>query len=131
MKALVVEDNLLKQGNVIRLLEKIGITDYCVEKFVAKAIEKAMHMKFDILITDLGLPRFIDHPYVEDEREGLKMMYDLGYEKIIIPTIIYSSTEIFPEQVEYLKEMEYPFLGQVEEVSELEIELRKFITSTK
>ena len=83
------------------------------------------------MITDLGIPRFIDNPIVEDVREGLKMMYDLAYEDIKIPTIIYSKTEIYDEQVEYLEEIEYPFLGQARSVESLEKMIKNFAFNKK
>lgn len=67
-----------------------------------------------------------NHPIVEDAREGLKMMYDLAYQNIKITTIVYSETEIYNEQVEYLKEIEYPFLGQAKSPESLEELIKNF-----
>lgn len=128
MKVLIVEDNEKKKGNIIWLLEQISMTDYQTEKIVAKVFQKITYTQFDLLITDLGIPRFIDNPVVENPREGLKMMNDLAYMNIRIPTIIYSETDIYDEQVEYLKEIEYPFLGQVNSIEDLEILLKKFFS---
>lgn len=131
MRVLIVEDNEAKKDNIIRLLEKEEITDYKTEKFVTKVFQKVRETQFSLLITDLGIPRFIDNPIVEDAREGLKMMYDLAYEDIKIPTIIYSKTEIYDEQVEYLKEIEYPFLGQARSVESLEKMIKNFAFNKK
>lgn len=131
MKVLIVEDNEAKKDNIIRLLEKQGITDYKTEKFVTKVFQKVKKTQFDLLITDLGIPRFIDCPIVKDAREGLKMMYDLAYVDIKIPTIVYSETEIYDEQVERLKEIEYPFLGQAKSIESLEKMIKDFIFSKK
>lgn len=131
MRVLIVEDNEAKKDNIIRLLEKEGITDYKTEKFVTKVFQKVRETQFSLLITDLGIPRFIDNPIVEDVREGLKMMYDLAYEDIKIPTIIYSKTEIYDEQVEYLEEIEYPFLGQARSVESLEKMIKNFAFNKK
>ena len=131
MRVLIVEDNEAKKDNIIRLLEKEGITDYKTEKFVTKVFQKVRKTQFSLLITDLGIPRFIDNPIVEDVREGLKMMYDLAYEDIKIPTIIYSKTEIYDEQVEYLEEIEYPFLGQARSVESLEKMIKNFAFNKK
>lgn len=78
------------------------------------------------MITDLGISRFIDNPIVEDAREGLKMMYDLAHENIKIPTIIYSKTEIYDEQVENLKEIAYPFLGKARSFESLKKMIKNF-----
>ena len=126
MRVLIVEDNEAKKDNIIRLLEKEGITDYKTEKFVTRVFQKVRETQFSLLITDLGIPRFIDDPIVEDAREGLKMLYDLAYEDIKIPTIIYSKTEIYDEQVENLKEIEYPFLGQARSFESLEKIIKNF-----
>lgn len=126
MRVLIVEDNEAKKDNIIRLLEKEGITDYKTEKFVTKVFQKVRETQFNLLITDLGIPRFIDRAIVEDAREGLKMMYDLAYEDIKIPTIVYSETEIYDEQVEHLKEIEYPFLGQAKSFESLEKMIKNF-----
>lgn len=126
MKVLIVEDNEQKKDNIIRLLEKEGITDYKTEKFVCKVFRKVRFTQFNLLITDLGIPRFIDRPIVEDQREGLKMMYDLAYNDIKIPTIVYSETEIYDDQIEYLKEIEYPFLGQAKNLESLEKIIKNF-----
>lgn len=126
MRVLIVEDNEEKKDNIIRLLEKEGITDYKTEKFVTKVFQKVRETQFNLLITDLGIPRFIDRAIVEDAREGLKMMYDLAYEDIKIPTIVYSETEIYDEQVEHLKEIEYPFLGQAKSFESLEKMIKNF-----
>lgn len=131
MRVLIVEDNEAKKDNIIRLLEKEEITDYKTEKFVTKVFQKVRETQFSLLITDLGIPRFIDNPIVEDVREGLKMMYDLAYEDIKIPTIIYSKTEIYDEQVEYLEEIEYPFLGQARSVESLEKMIKNFAFNKK
>lgn len=126
MKVLIVEDNESKKDNIIRLLEKEGITDYKTEKFVTKVFQKVRETQFNLLITDLGIPRFMDRPIVEDAREGLKMMYDLAYEDIKIPTIVCSETEIYDDQIEYLKEIEYPFLGQAKSLESLEKIIKNF-----
>ena len=44
MRVLIVEDNEAKKDNIIRLLEKEGITDYKTEKFVTKVFQKLKFM---------------------------------------------------------------------------------------
>lgn len=123
MKVLIVEDSKIKQTDVIQLLKRYHIEEIVVEKFVSRAIERLLSMHYDLLITDLGLPRFLDFPTVEDEREGLKMLFDLEQEGIKIPTLIYSNTDIYEEQVEYLEEIKYPIYGQSKSIEELEFHL--------
>ena len=54
------------------------------------------------------------------------MMYDLAHENIKIPTIIYSKTEIYDEQVENLKEIAYPFLGKARSFESLKKMIKNF-----
>lgn len=128
MKALIVEDNRRKQIDVIQLLKKYNIEELTVEKFVAQAIIEAQSTKFDILVTDLGLPRFIDLPIIEDEREGLKMLFDLERDDIKIPALIYSTTDLYEHHINYLEEIEYPIYGQAKNIEELESNLVYFLS---
>lgn len=128
MKALIVEDNRRKQRDVIQLLKMYNIEEMKVEHFVVPAIRRAQSTKFDILITDLGLPRFIDLPIIEDEREGLKMLFDLARDGIKIPALIYSTTDLYKQHINYLEEIEYPIYGQAKNIEELESNLVYFLS---
>jgi len=119
MKVLIVEDSTRKKKEVIDILATNNLTDIVTEKIVCKVFQRVQQENFDLLITDLGLPRFIDYPVVEDIKEGLKMMYDLSYMEKEIPTIIYSETELSEEEKAYLNEIEYPYLGQAKNKEEL------------
>lgn len=132
MKILIVEDNYQKNQNIINLLKKLEISDYTTEKYVSKVLQKILIMgnTYDLIITDLGLPRFIDRG-IEDKKEGLKMLYDLSYKNINIPAIIYSKTEIHDEQLNYLNELEYPFIGQANDLESLEKMMIDFVFQTK
>lgn len=123
MKALIVEDNRRKQRDVIQLLKKYNIEEITVEQFVSQAIRRVQSTKFDILVTDLGLPRFIDLPIIEDEREGLKMLFDLERDGIKIPALIYSTTDLYQHHINYLEDIEYPIYGQAKNMEELESNL--------
>lgn len=131
MKVLIVEDSKIKRDNIIRLLEMNGINNYVTETFVCNVLAKIQNMKIDLIITDLGLPRFIDNPIVENPKEGLYMLYDLSYDEINIPTIIYSETELYDGQIQELQDIKYPYLGQAKNQKELEEILQKYLLNKK
>lgn len=111
MKVLIVEDNFKKVADVKEILHYSGINDWVVVGRVVEAFDKLFSDKFDLIITDLGIPRFPDEGVV-DTWEGLLMLFDLVYEGIFVPTIIYSTTDIPKERMDLLLEEEYPCLGQ-------------------
>lgn len=120
MKVLIVEDNNRKKEEIKEVLEGYGITDISTEVFVSRVFQRANQEEFDFIVTDLGLPRFLDKPVVEDPKEGLKMLYDLAYDEKRIPAVIYSTTELLDEQIAYLGEIEYPYFGQATNKEELQ-----------
>lgn len=120
MRVLIVEDNARKKEVVRSVLKRKEITDISNEMFVSRVLQRVNQEEFDFIITDLGLPRFLDNPIVEDPKEGLKMLYDLAYDEKKIPAIIYSTTELLDEQINYLNELEYPYYGQATNKDELQ-----------
>lgn len=55
------------------------------------------------------------------------MLYSLKHMGYNIPTIIYSTTEIFGRRIDELKLFDYSFCGQACSVEELEVLLKKVI----
>lgn len=127
MRVLIVEDNDLKRDKAISILKKLGIKEILTEKYVSRVLQRIDILNPDLIITDLGLPRFIDSMRVEDYLEGLKMLYDLTYMNKRIPTIIFSETLIPEEKIEYLSYLKYPYFGQAKKVDELSCLIDKFI----
>lgn len=124
MKVLIVEDSKAKKESIIRVLEKNGITDYCVEKSVNGAIKTAISTKFDFLITDLGLPQ-LDDTRVTEAKAGLKMLLRLAHRNIRIPTVIYSTTLVSEEETENLKRENYPMIAQIMDSEVLQMYLKQ------
>ncbi len=109
MRALIVDDMKYKQEEVIYALKKHRITDYEIAESIKDALVLLKENKFDIIITDLGLPR-IKGEDITDSLEGLNMLIGLYCRKIFIPTIIYSTTNIPSSDLNDLRYVyEYPF----------------------
>ncbi len=111
---LVVEDELMKAERVIRILNGFGGVNYVLKTGVEEAVKEIKHTQFDLIITDLGLPKSEGSPVMkEDGKNGLKMMLDLANREIRIPTIVYSTNWIYKAEEKALKEVNYPFIAQV------------------
>lgn len=131
MKALIVDDMKYKQDEVIYALKQKGIENYEIAESVRDALLLLKQNKFDIMITDLGLPR-IKGEYVDNPLEGLEMLNGLSYRKILVPTIIYSTTDIPSDDLIDLREVfEYPFLGQARDIETLELLLQIVIDNSR
>lgn len=128
MKVLIVDDMEYKQREASFILKEFGITDYDIVTSVVEAFSKTKEQHYDFMISDLGLPRFLDEN-VENRLEGLLMLYDLAYEEIFIPTIIYSTTNVPKEKIAYLEDLEYPFIGQAQSMSELDTLIKEYLKS--
>ena len=130
MKVLIVEDSQKKLTGIIDTVSRYT-DDYRVTKFVSTALIMCGDENYDLIITDLGLPRFVDHPIVVDAKEGLKMLYDLSYQDQYIPAIIYSTTQISEEEKAYTKDIKYPVLGQVTTDTELDEKIQEYLKKNK
>ena len=113
MRILVVEDDSGKRDRLIRIFGKNQITDFCIEKFVDNAIERAMSEKFDLLITDIGLPKCANERMIKPGKPGFEMMLRLVEQNIRIPTIIYSIIFLSENEKNILEEKKYPLLSEV------------------
>lgn len=131
MRALIVDDMKYKQEEVIYALKKLGITDYEIAESIQEALVLLKQNKFDIIITDLGLPR-IKGEDISDSLEGLNILIGLTCRKIFIPTIIYSTTNIPSSDLTDLRYVyEYPFLGQATDIDTLTLLLQIHIDNNK
>ena len=113
---LVVEDDQKKLEGVIRIVSGFGVgVNYVLKTAVKEAVEEIKRIHFDLIITDLGLPKSAGSPVIkkEDGKNGLKMMLNLADQGIRIPTIIYSTNLLYKADEEALKECNYPFIAQV------------------
>ena len=112
---LVVEDDEEKAKRVIRILNGFGGVNYVLKTAVKEAVEEIKHKQFDLIITDLGLPKSMQQPFEKgrDSKNGLTMILDLAKQGISIPTIVYSTNLISKADENVLEEVNYPFIAQV------------------
>ena len=131
MRALIVDDMKYKQEEVIYALKKLGITDYEIAESIQEALVFLKQNKFDIIITDLGLPR-IKGEDISDSLEGLNILIGLTCRKIFIPAIIYSTTNIPSNDLNNLRYVyEYPYLGRSRDIDTLSFLLQIHIENNK
>ncbi len=131
MRALIVDDMKYKQEEVIYALKKLDITDYEITESIKDTLSLLKQKRFDIIITDLGLPR-IKGEDITDSLEGLNMLIGLYCRKIFIPTIIYSTTNIPSSDLTDLRYVyEYPFLGQATDIDTLILLLQIYLENNK
>ncbi|MCI9280698.1 MAG: response regulator [Bacilli bacterium] len=131
MRALIVDDMKYKQEEVIYALKKFDITDYEITESIKDTLSLLKQKRFDIIITDLGLPR-IKGEDITDSLEGLNMLIGLYCRKIFIPTIIYSTTNIPSSDLTDLRYVyEYPFLGQATNIDTLTLLLQIYLENNK
>lgn len=132
MKVLIVDDMKYKQDEIIYALKQKGLEDYEIAESVSDALRLLKQNKYDFMVTDLGLPRF-KGGFVDSPLEGLDMLMELSYRKIMyVPTIIYSTTTIPSEDSTDLRDVfEYPYLGQARDIETLEILLQIVIDNNK
>lgn len=125
-KVLVVEDEYGKAKAVERILKELEI-EYCLKEAVKEATEAVENDQFDLLITDLGLPKSEGSPFIkkEDSKNGLKMLLDLEKLGIRIPAIIYSTNLLSKADEEALKECGGAFIAQVIDSAEIEWYIRR------
>lgn len=126
MKVLIIEDSYLKQTQAKTILDEFNVESYEVVGCVMDVLLNMTSLDHDLIIADLGLPLRRGES-VRNETEGYRMLCDLAFEKIEIPTIIFSSTELDEGKVEYLEDVEYPLLGQARDAKELRDQVQRFI----
>ncbi len=123
---LIVEDDEEKAKRVIRILNGFGGVNYVLKTAVKEAVEEIKHTQFDLIITDLGLPKSEGRPVMEEDgKNGLKMLLDLGKLEIRIPAIIYSTNLLYKPDEKALEELNYPFIAQVIDSAMIERYIRR------
>jgi len=127
MKVLIIDDSEYKVNEVIQVLKELNIDDYDIASCITDAYLKISQEKYDILISDLGLPRRKGE-FVENSLEGLEFLTILAYRNINIPTIVYSTTEIPQDSIDYIKELDYPYLEQAKDIFSLMEALTNYLS---
>lgn len=120
MKVLVVEDNYEKKLEILSLLRKYGLDNFCIDNNVRDGYYSATDDDYELLICDMDLPRNGSFPIIEDELEGLNLLKDLLHNKILIPTIIFSPLEISEAKLSHLVEIGYPLIGHARDSGKLD-----------
>lgn len=129
MKVLIVDDMEYKQKEAIQILESFNIANYEIANCYREAMLKLRQDNFNLLILDLGFPIFSKEE-VRSSLEGLNTMEELAYRDINIATIVYSTTSMPAERVKDLTtDLEYPFIGQAQSMSELDTLIKKYLKS--
>lgn len=126
MEVLIIDDLEYKQEQASNILKEFDIKDIRTAGCIQSALINICQRKPDLIISDLGLPRF-EGEFVESSLSGMTMLIELAYRKVQIPTIIYSSTDIPQNDLDELKELDYPMLGQAKHNSELHSLLEEYL----
>ncbi len=120
MRVLFVEDNDDKKKEILALLRKYGLDNFCMNDNTRDCYYAATDCDYDLFICDLDIPRNGSFPIVEDELEGINLMKDLLRNGILIPTIIFSPVELSESRLNQLKGAGYPLIGHAKNASELD-----------
>ncbi len=126
VKALIIDDSEYKINEVKQVLNELKINDYDTASCITDAYLKIRQEKYDFLISDLGLPRRKGE-FVENPLEGLEFLTILINKNINIPTIVFSTTEIPQDSIDYLKETDFHYLGQATDMISLMEELANYL----
>ena len=81
---------------------------------------------FDLIITSLKIPAYRDDALVRNDM-GYRMLCELAYNQVSIPTIVFSKDNLYEEQIEYLKNLGCPFIDKTINIDELETSLDKYL----
>lgn len=130
MKVLIVDDLFTKQIQAVKALNDFDVVDFDTAECVMEGLLNLESKDYDLIIIDMGLPIRRGEP-VQNEREGFRLLQELVNEEVFVPTIVFSSTDLGQEKIDYLKEAGYPFLGQAFDDAELREHLQNFILSEK
>ena len=120
MRVLFVEDNADKKAEILALLRKYGLDNFCMNDNTRDCYYAATDCDYDLFICDMDLPRNGSFPIVEDELEGLNLMKELMRKRIFIPTIIFSPLEVSKDKLSQLKNAGYPLIGHAKSATELD-----------
>lgn len=126
LKVLVVEDSQINKMLIMRTLRKMKLS-FDVVTDVSDAIQKAKTENYNLIITNLSVPRFKGDKGIGGEKEGLNMLYNLSNAGINIPTIVCSPRELTMVERLALEGKGYPPVSKVDSVIYLENALNKFL----
>lgn len=126
MKILVVEDSLYKLAEEETILRRLGLNEYICCSCVMDAMKQIANGDIDLMIVDLGLP-LQSNELVENSLEGMLMLQRLAYQDVLVPTLVYSTTDIPKEAIKELAEFDFPFLGQARDRITLKVLLQKYL----
>lgn len=126
MKVLIIDDFDYKLNEAKYAAMEKGLLNIDIAQCAKEGIIKAKENSYDLIISDLGLPIF-PKTDVENPLEGLDMLIGLAIRRIKIPTIIFSTTDIPNTSIEYLTDLEYPYLGQAKNIGDLTNLIDKFL----
>lgn len=120
MKVLVVEDSIEKKIEILALLRKYGLDNYCIDDNARDGYYSATDDEYDLFICDMDIPKNGSFPIIDDELEGLNLIKELMRSDIKIPTIIYSPLEIAEAKINHLKDSGYPLIGHAKDSSQVD-----------
>lgn len=118
MKVLIVEDSSYKLNEAKIVLSLFGINECEVASSISEALYMIYNGSFDLLIADLGLPTY-PNEMVKNPLEGILMLQSLAHKDILVPTIVFSTTDIPEEDTRELEEFDFPFIGQARDTQTL------------
>lgn len=130
MKVLIVEDSLYKLDEEERVLRRLGLNEYICCSCVMDATEQIVKSDIDLIVADLGLP-LRSKEMVMNPLEGMLMLHTLAYKDVLIPTVVYSTTDIPEEAIRELEEFDFPFLGQAKDIITLRVLIQKYLEQLK
>lgn len=120
MKVLVVEDNNEKKLQILALLKKYGLDDFCIDDNTRDGFYTGTDYNFDLLICDMDLPKNASFPIIDCDTEGLNLIKGFLERRILMPTIIFSPVEVEKKELDRIKSSGYPLLGHAKTASELD-----------
>ena len=120
MRVLFVEDNAGKKDEILALLRKYGLDNFCMNDNTRDCYYAATDCDYDLFICDMDLPKNGSFPIIEDELEGLNLMKDLMRKRIFIPTIIYSPVAVPDAKLSQLRSAGYPLIAHAKSADELD-----------
>ena len=126
MKILIIEDDLKKIQEINLIMNRLNVNNYEIAHNVKNALESIYMNNFDLIITSLKIPAYRDDALVRNDM-GYRMLCELAYNQVSIPTIVFSKDNLYEEQIEYLKNLGCPFIDKTINIDELETSLDKYL----
>ena len=99
MKILIIEDDLKKIQEINLIMNRLNVNNYEIAHNVKNALESIYMNNFDLIITSLKIPAYRDDALVRNDM-GYRMLCELAYNQVSIPTIVFSKDNLYEEQIE-------------------------------